>query len=361
MNQERCKEKDGKRCKVKGIFCSGMNTYCTGYTIETSQSNNNSKGDNNMSKSNVDVNVKNFSVEELSEVVAAAVKSVIGTTSKGNTEKTKAWAENSKFHNQVMADGHIFNPYLHRRFLPVHFLKLMKNFNMNVDKGIRETYSYMYSIEWMMKEVRKLAYLQKIEDVSFAERSVFLDIVDVKKIVADYVKDVKFYIRELIEEKLKDTKDKDLHCTVYINIKGISSFVEAGHIKEVVRDHEVVRELVMSEKLKDVLSRLDLLLEDVNSVSSYNRDYEKMNHILSSFRMIYVPHDTRKSKTFVEVFKKAGAYYTIKNFVLFHGASLKDEEVGKPSETMLGEFIYREAYVVYAVLKEMMEDNNISI
>ena len=31
------------------------------------------------------------------------------------------FAKNSKFYGQVMKDGHIFNPYMHRRFLPAQF------------------------------------------------------------------------------------------------------------------------------------------------------------------------------------------------------------------------------------------------
>ena len=104
----------------------------------------------------------------------------------GNTNQL-LYAENSKYYGKVMCDGHIFNPYLDRRFLPVQFLRLMKKFDMNVHKAITETYSYEYSLKWVVSEVKKLAQLEKYDKATFMERSFFLTLDDVKNIISDHV------------------------------------------------------------------------------------------------------------------------------------------------------------------------------
>ena len=45
--------------------------------------------------------------------------------------------------------------------------------------------------------------------------------------------------------------------------------------------------------------------------------------------MIRLPYDTKKSKVWIDAYKGEGAYYTMKNLVLFHNCNFFDDN-GNP-------------------------------
>lgn len=247
-------------------------------------------------------------------------------------ERDEAWAPNSQFYNKVMADGYIFNPYLHRRFLPAQFLLLMKNYDMNVHRAIAESYGFMYSIKWTIDEVGKLAYLQKVDKVAFAERQQFLTLDDVKAIISHYVESMIAYI------------DKQVSFGWGIHYNG---------------RYVPTRAWGSTQETQEVANiKNDLLTFGNNVYSAMN--YEKMNHVLRAFNLFKLEYNTEKSKAFVDVFEKSGAYYTLKHLILFEGLSLKGK-TGAEAAQALNEYINQPAYVVYAVLKEVIEENKYEI
>jgi hypothetical protein len=82
-------------------------------------------------------------------------------------------------------------------------------------------------------------------------------------------------------------------------------------------------------------------------------------------RMIELPYDTPKSKAWVDAFKGEGAYYTLKNLVMYHDCDIIIEGLrvihGNTAMNYLHEKLieYRgEGWRMFALMKKVINDNN---
>lgn len=95
----------------------------------------------------------------------------------------KAFAENSYFYKKVMEDGHVFNPYVHRRWLPYQFMNAIywrrqyyiggvtydEMFEKELIKsGDSDNWKHMY--EKLEKEINALYTLSKRDKRAYKER-----------------------------------------------------------------------------------------------------------------------------------------------------------------------------------------------
>lgn len=236
--------------------------------------------------------------------------------------ENESWATTSKFYSQVMEDGHIFNPYLHRRFVPSQFLRMMKYGNADIKICIDTAYGFVYSMEWLKEEVRKLAFLQNADPIAFDERKHFLTIDNIKHIVADYT---------------------EVAATAVIN--SIENFrcIRVGK-------RRYIRNIREAEEFKADISKFN---NDVQSVITY----ETMNELLQAHVVAKLPYETRKSSKFIEVFGRAGAYYTLKHLVMFEHLSLNGKS-GADACNELVNYLDKPADVIYHALKDTIAVNN---
>lgn len=229
------------------------------------------------------------------------------------------FAPNSKFHGKIMADGYVFNPYLHRRFLPAQYLKMI-NHKSGLEGFLRENYAFKYSIDYTRKEVRKLAFLQKNDSSAFAERSQFFTLDVVKKIMSDYV----------------------------VKVKSAIACARKYDEKNVIFNKRKYK--IDSPELQNMLNRLNVFAEQVNGAYSYS----KMQNILDGFNYIKMHDKTKKSQDFIHAYKKAGAYYTLKHLFMF-----EDLEWTISPSTSLGTLrklldAGYEGYQFHAMLKQLI-------
>ena len=81
--------------------------------------------------------------------------------------------------------------------------------------------------------------------------------------------------------------------------------------------------------------------------------------------MIKLPYNTPKSKAWIDVYKGAGAYYTLKNLVMFHDCGIITEPysvvvrkidavnyLDKKLDEYKGEY-----YRMFALMKKVIKDN----
>lgn len=260
---------------------------------------------------------KIFSVSDLMAAIANnASKHEVSEYTDGK------WAMSSQFYDQVMEDGHIFNPYLHRRFVPSQFLRMMKYNNMDVRGAINRSYGFVYSIEWVKEEIRKLAFLQRVDPIAFDERKCFLTIENVKNIIEHYISTAGQFI--------------NYELSRYRSVRvGKSRRIRA----------RIDEESFMAELLK--------FNNDIQSAITY----ETMNELLQAHYIVKMPYSTEKSSTFVEAFEKAGAYYTLKHLVMFEHLSLNGKS-GADACAELTTYSDKSAEVIYEALKDTIANNN---
>lgn len=220
---------------------------------------------------------------------------------------------------QIIEDGYVRNSKLHRRYVMAQMFHMLnyKSYDgqyAGYTECLKRNYGYQYTIDMMIEEVRVLSKLAVRDTESFLERSHFFTHDVVIDVLRDYVDKLKKYVDSLPVRKCKGIP--------YKRIKGENIFVE------------------------DLSKKLYLPIE--NKIRNIKRavDYTEMYMELRRFRynMIQLPYETPKSKTWIDAFKGEGAYYTLKNLVMFHGCRI---EVNG----------YRECYVrAMDVLKQKLDE-----
>lgn len=241
-----------------------------------------------------------------------------------NGEQGEArWAMSSNFYSQVMEDGHIFNPYLHRRFVPSQFLRLLKYNDMNGRLGITRNYNLPYSIEWVKEEVGKLAFLQKADPIAFDERQHFLTLDEVKSIISDYIISV---------------------------TQNISSHMQYWYAVRTAK----YRSVRSREDKEAFICELHKFNDRVQCVITY----ETMAELLQDFYVVAIYSE--KSEAFIEAFARGGAYYTLKHLVLFEHLSLNGK-TGAEACAELATYVDKSATVICDVLKTTIAANKYTL
>lgn len=263
-----------------------------------------------------------------------------------NTDRNH-WAENSKFYGKEIC-GYSYNPYMIRRFLPAQFEQLMKKYDYNVHKGITVEYPYMYSIKYTLEEVRKLAILEKRDKIAFDERRLIFTINKCSNIFVQYIEAV---INHLWEDAQKFVDTHNVGKEYRTGIKGYG-WVGCGKVVETIVKHRVVKTLEASDKFKEILKYLKDLKEKIEN--RYHLSYADLYKWMSERPLINVPAETKKSKDFMDCFIKAGAYYTLKQKLMFDGKVIFKGKKGRHAVMLLRTYLQRsEGYQIYAMLKEV--------
>lgn len=293
---------------------------------------------------------KDFTVEEL---LAELEKQTSINKELRTKIRPEHWGVNSKLYGQIMKDGNIFNPYLHRRFLPVQYLKIMSRNHNAVDSTFRTGYSYQYSIDWMCKEVSKLAFLEKVDNITFTERSIFLSKQTIKAILLEYITQVKEYI---IDNTVFDSENNGT-----VMLKGKRGRCKVGKKTfRVLKDGVTIEEnIIYNQKIQGVFSDLERLA-DFNTTTA---TYSSLNNLLSSFKWIILPNTIEKPRAWVEAFKQQGAFYTFKHLVLFEKCKFSGYEGNDAIDFYVDQMenFTRPAYIGHAMVKACIAENDFQI
>lgn len=245
---------------------------------------------------------------------------------------SRAYAEKSALHNKIMDDGVVFNPYIHRRFLPAQYLDMIPAMSdgkrRSYEESMKYRYSYTYTIQHTISEVNKLAMLQKHDPEAFAERSCFMSPIQAMMIFEDYVRDMKKYLASMEKEYYAIPKRK----------------------KVTSRQKQMLGAMVSWEER---IEAWEIAIDKFRRQMSYN----DISKIVGSVKVYDLPHKTKKSRTFVECFKANGAYYTMKHLIMFKGFKLKQATTTVGSLAELEGMRSLEGFKLHAILLEMLDQN----
>ena len=216
-----------------------------------------------------------------------------------NDDMNALFGKKSRFYGKVMADGHIFNPYIHRRFIAAQFREFMSVRSLH--SSVQSVYSraqgnsrfeWGYAMKQLLSECSKLALLEKKDPIAFNERSRFFTLDAVQNVIDDYVT----LVHKSIDEYQK--RSSAYRGAYYISGFG---YVDAKHIRP-------------------LKYRFECLRNDVQAC----RSYEELNKLFSKFEF---PEDLISyvrpvPVSFMRPFLNAGAYYTMKHAFMFEGKCL---------------------------------------
>ena len=241
--------------------------------------------------------------------------------------------------NQIIEDGYVRNTKLHRRFVMAQMFQALNYVSWDRKRnGYNEwlkNFGIKYQFEMMLEEIRVLSKLEERDWETFVERSSFFTKEVIVKTMADYI------------EKLKAS----INIKKTYNCKGIPYKKVAG------------RDVFVDDLDKKIYAPMRCEIYKVQVARNYNEIYKAVRNFM--YKMITVPYTTTKSKDWIDAYKGEGAYYTLKNLVMFHECGIKIDkftvlfgvDAVKYLEGKLGEY-KGEGWRMFALMKKVIADNN---
>ena len=241
--------------------------------------------------------------------------------------------------NQIIEDGYVKNTKLHRRFV---MAQMFHHLNYKSYDGqyagyndcIRHRYDYKYTIDMMIEEVRVLSKLEVKDKESFEERAHFFDRRTIAAVLEDYVVELENYVDKLHVKNCKGVP--------YKRVKSVNIFVEDLEKKLYAPVKRYAHQVLVA------------------------RNYLEIYRILCNFKrsMVKLPYATRKSAAWIDAYKGEGAYYTLKNLIMFHDCKIYADiyhynkyESMEILKIKLDEY-KGEGWRMFALMKKVIEDNN---
>lgn len=242
--------------------------------------------------------------------------------------------------NQILKDGYVRNTKLHRRWVMAQTFNMLNGatYNYNTrsyetgwDAYIRNGFTYMYQFEMTLEELRVLSILEKRDRETFEERSSFFTKEVVIELCNQYLRQLKKYAKNQKVRKCKGEHYVKLH--------------KHGNVFN-----------------KDLYLKVYNPINNAIIAISASRNYEEIYNSFKAFIAVSpkLPHNTPKCPQWKDAFKGSGAFYTLKNMVMFHDVKLegmsRDKSMDK-LDSLLEEY-KGEYWRFHMLLKKVIEDNN---
>lgn len=255
---------------------------------------------------------------------------------------------------QIVEGGYVSNWKLFRRWVMsqmFHMLRQMETDKLTFNEVLqRKGYEY----QWRMLENELYAQVKMsehgdLDNVGSRNRWFNGDVAS--DMATDYISK----LRKYVDENLIWKKDKDGKKT--------ESFKHTCKGNPYVRLQN--KDIFVADLEKKVYAPLKEL-----AVEMYAKDtYEDVYKAVKKFNKIrkHLAWNTKQSDLFISAYKGSGAYYTMRNLIMFHGARFKNGG-RKMSEAKSLEKLDKlaleysnEGWRMLGVLKQLIKDNNISI
>lgn len=240
--------------------------------------------------------------------------------------------------NQIIEDGYVRNTRLYRRFVCAQMFQALNYVSWNRDESgynaWLKRFDIKYQFDMMLEEIRVLGKLEERDMETFKERSNFFTKDVIVKTMFDYI------------EKLKAS----INIKKTYNCKGIPYKKVAG------------RDIFVDDLDKKIYAPMRNDIFKVQTARNYNEIYKALKTFMS--RMITVPYTTTKCKEWIDTYKGEGAYYTLKNLVMFHNCGIMvgyKMVYGIEAVKVLDEKLYEykgEGWRMFALMKKVIADNN---
>ena len=243
---------------------------------------------------------------------------------------------------QIIDDGYVRNTKLHRRFVMAQMFQMLNYVSYDGKyKGyndyLKTRYGYNYTLKMMLEEVRVLSKLETRDKETFEERSHFFTKEVIVAVMEDYLDKLKEYINKLPNKNCKGVP--------YKRIKGVNIFND--------------------DLGKKIYSPIYDFITKVKHAKNYAEIYRILSKFMNKKTMIKLPYNTPKNKAWIDAYKGEGAFYTLKNLVMFHNCYIKvdkfDLRTGTEAVKYLNEKLkeYKgEGWKMFALMKKVIDDNN---
>lgn len=258
---------------------------------------------------------------------------------------------------EIQNNGTVACTQLYRRWICAQMLRIQRDIEnhrlWDIETYMRR-FKYNYMRDVIMDELDALIAIKRDGDMeTYKERSSFFTTYVILRVYETWAKD--------LDKSLANAK---VHIqnrySYYASNKGKEEYVKIGARNFYVRD------------VKNTSYYVGLGLESIRrdqSIENIRRCCKCMNELLNKYatgkdQPFSVP------KEFMTAYKASGAYYTLKNLVLFHNAWLENYESGEILQgreafeylrTYLPDAYAGDGYKIYALMKRCLKDNDIKL
>lgn len=239
---------------------------------------------------------------------------------------------------KIASGGYIAHSKLYRRWVMAQMFHMLRE--MNEDKRNSLSFTEVlqnrgYEYSWKMVEQELLAQYKMFKHgdmESFNERNRWFN----KQVVTEMAKDYLDHLREVVES----IKERKCRGRLYKRIFGKNVFsdeIESVVFTPIVWAINAIREAKSAYQL-------------YKAVVAFNRDRHNLHW------------RAKQSKAFVDAYKGSGAYFTMKNLILFHGARFNSFATVKLSLARMEDFASKlEGWELLGAMKQLINDSGISV
>ena len=261
-------------------------------------------------------------------------------TSKYNLEIKGNQIEITGVAQKVVADKQINNDKLFRRWITAQTFRMIYEPSWNYktyqketgwDNYLRNRYDYKYQFSMMLEEFRVLIKLELKDKEDFKERANFFN------------KDIAVAA-----------------CTHYLN--QLSNYVHKNWNAKTNTVKLAKYGVVNSDQYTDIIASLMMIINDIKKSENYVELYANLKRFVN--KMNKIPNDTPKCPEWKSAFKGSGAYYSLKNMILFHNCLLRDCATKQESMDLLTDCLehYKgEYWRFHYMLLDTIEFNNFNL
>lgn len=227
----------------------------------------------------------------------------------------KTFAPRSQFHGKIMNDEYVFNPYIHRRWLPAQY-ELLSAKNVCSNETFKETFlrnaNAQYVSAVVVNEIKKMVVLSEHDRTAYAERKHFFTVDICKEILAQFLCKAR---ESLVESNMAQTEYRYTGSRTCV-YNGISTRIETEDFKtlHVLRYPGVC---ITIYQIIPLMQAIDNAINKIEHARSYYTIQKALNEVCYArfnFKKLNIDDIP---EVFYESFFAAGAFYSLKNQILF--------------------------------------------
>lgn len=295
------------------------------------------------------INPKNMKAEAKIEALRAAGVNVSNLFSMKGADGKETIARLTDGHLEMLQDndpifaailngGTVPNSQLFRRWVMAQVFHMLATGNFT---GALQKKGYAYQWKMMLDEMEAQAKMWLRSDFeNFAQRNRYFNKERIVAIAADYIDRLNDHIRNLPRKLCKRTP--------YIRLKGKNIFTE--------------------DIVTKVIQPLQLTMYRIKDASDPVELHKQLVNFFKLVKKTWIAYDIPMSAVFKDSYKGAGAYFTMRNLILFHGAKFRADNgrflSQKQSLAVLeskAEEYKTEGWRLFGVMKKLIDDSHISI
>ncbi len=245
--------------------------------------------------------------------------------------------ENDPIFAAIINSGTINHPKLHRRWVMAQVFHMLATGNFT--KALQRK-GYDYQWKMLIEELRVQAKMVENDPYNFYERNLYFNLECVVEIACDYFDKLVEHVKKLPRKRCKGVP--------YITLKGRNIFESDLNTKL----YKIFRQRIYD--IQRAQTAIDLHQATVN--------FYKL------IRKTWINYDIPMSSNFKDCYKGAGAFFTMKNMILFHGCRFRNERGQFMSQHSSENLLYAKAgeykaegWRLFGLMKKLIADNGINL